>query len=345
MPVKDSVYGEPDGELLEDNQDIMSATFRGIIDLLGKSANGQKGVAENALNAIEYRKYLEGKDFKFNPEVDPNRAFHTFTYPEIPRSALEVIQMLQNESESLSGTKAFSSGISGNALGDSVGGIRSALDATTKRQMGILRRLSNGLVKMARMMISMNAVWLSEEEIVRISDEKYETIPRSSLAGKYDLNLSISTPEVDEAQSQKLAFLLQTLGNKVPFEFTQMLIADIMRLDKRHTLAKMIENYQPQENPVEAKLKELDVMMQEAKIANERAKARENEVDVMLKSAKTMFEEAKAKKASSEADMNDLDYVRKGQGIDHEQEMSKKVLEEENKANIAVLNKMDKESE
>lgn len=345
MPVRKSVYGEPDAELLEDNQQIISAVLRGIIDLLGKSANGQTGIDKNALDNTQYKKFLNGEDFKFNPNTDPNKAFHTFKYPEIPRSALEVITMLQNESEGLTGKKTFDSGISGDAIGSSVGGIRSALDASTKREMGILRRLSSGLIKIAKMFIAMNAIWLSDEEIVRITDEEYITIPRSSLAGKYDLEMSISTPEVDNMQSQKIAFLLQTLGNNVPFGFTKILMADLLKLDKRHKLAKMVKDYEPEQNPLEAKMQELEVMMKEAQVMNENAKARENEVDVMLKSWKAEFEKARARNLDADSDMKDLDFVRKGSGVDHAESMEKEILKEDNKANVAILNNMSKDTE
>ena len=50
MPVLGEVYGEPDAELLNDNQRIAGAITRGMIDLLGRSANAQMGVAKNMLD-------------------------------------------------------------------------------------------------------------------------------------------------------------------------------------------------------------------------------------------------------------------------------------------------------
>ena len=50
LPVRKSVYGEPDGKLLEDNQDIIGAVTRGMIDVLGRSANGQLLIAKGLLD-------------------------------------------------------------------------------------------------------------------------------------------------------------------------------------------------------------------------------------------------------------------------------------------------------
>ena len=52
LPIRRSVYGEPDGALLEDNQKIVGAVTRGMIDIMGRSANGQQGSRKDALDRI-----------------------------------------------------------------------------------------------------------------------------------------------------------------------------------------------------------------------------------------------------------------------------------------------------
>lgn len=337
MPVKNSVYGEPDAELLEDNQKVLGAITRGVIDLLGRSANGQTGVNKDALDLINFKKFVNGEDFKFNPHVDPNRAFYTSKYPEIPRSAIELMNMQNNEAESLTGVKAFNNGITGTSLGDSVGGIRSALDATAKRELSILRRLSNGLIQMAEMFTAMNAVWLSDEEVIMITDTEEVTIPRSSLAGEFDITLSISTPEVEDMKAKELSFMLQTMGNSIPFSMTKIIMADLLRLRKRPQLAEMIENYKPEPDQYEQATKQLEIEKLKAELFNEKQKGLENQADIGLKTAKTISEQAKAKNSIAEADLKDMEFVRKGQGIEHNENMEKELLKESNKINLSML--------
>ena len=57
MPIKKSVYGEPDGELLTENQQILGAVTRGMIDLMGRSANAQQGIPKGFLDAPNRRRY------------------------------------------------------------------------------------------------------------------------------------------------------------------------------------------------------------------------------------------------------------------------------------------------
>jgi hypothetical protein len=315
LPRRKNIYGEPDAALIEDNQKIVGAVTRGIIDIIGRSASGQQGIRKDALDVTNARKFERGEDYKFNANVDPKQAFHMEVYPEIPRSALEVLNMQNNDAEALTGVKAFTQGISGQALGATATGIRSALDATSKRELGILRRLSNGLNQIGRKVISMNSEFLEDEEIVRITNEEFVAINRNDLGGKYDIKLNISTAEADEQKASELAFMLQTMGNTMPPEMSFMILADIAKLRKMPDLAKRISEYQPQPDPMAEQKAQLELALLEAQVANETAKGQENAVDVALKTAKTETEQAKARSMHSGSDLSDLDFVEKESGV------------------------------
>jgi hypothetical protein len=314
LPRRKNIYGEPDAALIEDNQKIVGAVTRGIIDIIGRSASGQQGIRKDALDVTNARKFERGEDYKFNANVDPRQAFHMEVYPEIPRSALEVLNMQNNDAEALTGVKAFTQGISGQALGVTATGIRSALDATSKRELGILRRLSNGLNRIGRKIISMNSEFLEDEEIIRITNEEFVAINRNDLGGMYDIKLNISTAEADEQKGSELAFMLQTVGNTMPLEMTQIILSDIAKLRKMPDLAKRIIEYQPQPDPMAQKKAELEVALLGAQVQNETAKGQENAVDVELKTAKTETERAKARQMHSGSDLSDLDFVDKESG-------------------------------
>jgi len=315
LPRRKNIYGEPDAALIEDNQKIVGAVTRGIIDIIGRSASGQQGIRKDALDVTNARKFERGEDYKFNANVDPRQAFHMEVYPEIPRSALEVLNMQNNDAEALTGVKAFTQGISGQALGVTATGIRSALDATSKRELGILRRLSNGLNQIGRKVISMNAEFLEDEEIIRITNEEFIAINRNDLGGKYDIKLNISTAEADEQKGSELAFMLQTMGNTMPPEMSQMILADIAKLRKMPDLAKRIAEYQPQPDPMAQQKAQLELALLQAQVQNETAKGQENTVDVQLKTAKTETEKAKARQMHSGSDLSDLDFVEKESGV------------------------------
>ena len=325
LPRRKSIYGEPDGALLEDNQKIVGAVTRGMIDIIGRSANGQMGIRKDALDVTNARKFEQGADYKFNSNVDPRQAFHMEVYPEIPGSALNMLNLQNNEAESLTGVKAFSQGITGQALGSTATGIRSALDASSKRELGILRRLANGINQIGRKVISMNAEFLSDQEIIRVTNEEFVAINREDLGGMYDIKLNISTAEADNEKAQELSFMLQTMGNNMDPAMSQMILADIARLRKMPDLSKQIKEYQPQPNPMAEQKAQLEMQLLQAQIANEQAKAAENTVDVEYKKAKTATEMAKNRNLNSKSDLEDLNFVEQESGVgrQHEENMKK----------------------
>ena len=325
-PDNETVYGDSDASLLKDNQDIIGAVSRATIDLIGRSANAQRGVRKDLLDPINRDKFNKGLDYEFNPVNNPKDAIVTSKLPEIPRSALEVIQLQNNEAEALTGVKAFTGGISGDALGSSVGGVRSALDATAKRELGILRRLSEGMKQVGRKIIAMNAVWLADEEIIRITDSEFVSIKRSALAGNFDLSLEVSTAEMDNQKAGELSFMLQTTGNTLPFDITKIILCKIADLRKLPDLSKMIQEYTPQPDPFVQEKNRLEIELLKAQINNENAKAQENVVDVQLKAAKTQAELAKARLSGSKADEVDLNYLEQSSGLKQERALESQLM-------------------
>lgn len=319
LPVRRATYGEPDGALLEDNQKVIGAVTRGMIDIMGKSANGQTGVRRDMLDATNRRKFDKGQDYEFNANVDPRVGVFMHTYPEIPNSAQFMLQLQNFEAESLTGVKNFgNTGISGAGLGDVAAGVRGALDAASKRELGILRRLSSGIIKIGRKMISMNAELLSDEEVVRVTNEHFVPIRRDDLPGSFDLELSISTAEEDNNKAEQLAFMFQTIGPKGDPEMTKMILSDIARLRKMPDLAKKIEAFQPQPDPLVQEKLQLENELLKAQIATEYAKAQQFGASAQLAGAKAGTEGVKAGNLQSDTDLKNLNFVEQESGVTQE---------------------------
>ena len=323
LPVRKENYGEPDGALLEDNQLVIGAVTRGMIDIMGKSANGQTGVRKDMLDATNRRKFDKGQDYEYNANVDPRQGVYMHTYPEIPMSAQLMLQMQNMDAESLTGVQGFSGGISGAGLGDVAVGVRGALDAASKRELGILRRLSNGVVKIGRKMIAMNAEFLSDEEVIRVTNEEFVAVRRDDLAGRFDLKLSISTAEEDDNKAKELGFMLQTIGPNMDPSLSQMILGDIARLRKMPDLAKKIEDYKPQPDPLVQRKAELEIELLEAQIANERAHANERMADAQLTTTKAGTETVKQGQIKSDTDLKNLDFVEQESGVKQERDLQK----------------------
>lgn len=303
LPVKRELYGEPDAELLEDNQKILGALIRGMIDLLGRSANSQQGFAKGMLDPLNRRRYENGQDYEFNPNMPPAQGMVTHTYPELPNSALMMLNLQNQEAEALTGVKSFSGGVSGETYGDVAAGIRGALDAASKREMTILRRVAKGISELGTKIISMNAAFLSEQEVIRITNQEFVTINREDLKGSFDLEVDISTAEVDNAKAQDLAFMLQTLGNTVDQSLTLEILSEICRLKRMPELAEKLKNFQPKPDPMVQEMQKLELELKKAEIEEIKSKAALNY--------------AKAKQAEALADKTDLEFVEQESGTAH----------------------------
>lgn len=321
-PKQRSVFGEPDAEILEDNQKISGALIRGMIDLLGRSANAQQGFQKGMLDVINRRRFEQGEDYEFNPTANPNAGLISHKYTELPASALTLLDAQNREAEGLTGVKAFSGGLTGEGFGEVAAGIRGTLDAASKREMDILRRLAEIFKQAAVKIIAMNGLLLSEEEVVRVTNEQFVVVRRDELEGNFDLIVDISTPEIDERRANDLAFMLQTVGPTLAPQFTQMILTEIAQLRKMPALAKKIETYTPEPDPVEEAMKQLEV----AKIEEQISK---------LKS-ETARNYAQAEKFQSDADATDLETEMKGTGVTHAQDMERQTEQARGNQDLAL---------
>lgn len=315
MPILKSVFGEADASLLQDNQRIIGAVTRGMIDLMGRSANAQSGYAKGFLDPVNKRRFTNGEDFEFNPNGDPRQSIQQMKYPEIPRSAMETISIQNAEAEALTGVKSFSGGISGEAYGSVATGIRGALDSAATREMSILRRLAKGMQKIGEKIIAMNAQFLDEKEVVRVTNEEFVEISRAELAGNFDLKVDISTAAVDEQRASDLGMVLQTVGPDMDPGLRSVILAEIADLKRMPHLAERILSYQPQPDPFQIEMQKLQLAKLQAEVETEMAKA----------------EEARARAAKIFEETDEM-----ATGLKHEREVEKQGAQARGNRNLEV---------
>lgn len=332
MPKKRELYGETDAELLEDDQKVLGAVTRGTIDLLGRSANGQQGIAKGMLDPLNRKRYDNGEDYEFNPTVTPQVGFYDHKYPEIPQSAIQLIQMTNEDAEALTGVKSFSGGVSGSAYGDVAAAAKGAMDAAGLRETAILRRLAQGMIEIGNKIIAMNAMFMSEEETVQVTEEKFVQIKREDLKGNFNLKVDISTAEVDNSKSTDLAFMLQTCGPNVGPDILLMILADIADLKRMPALAHKLRNYTPPPpSPEQQQLAQLQ--LQKAQLEVQLLQS-----EIQLNGSKAQSEGARAGLVGAQKDKTNLDYVEQETGTAHARELQKQEAQAKGNQNLAVTN-------
>jgi len=344
MPVKNSFYGETDGDLLIENQNAIGRMTRAMYDITADIAVGQEFIDETLLSATQKANYKAGRTVYTRAGMSAKNSIYKSTIEDVPRSVFEMINYANNDTESLTGTKAFSQGIGSQALGNVATGIRSSLDATAKRELSILRRLSNNLFKdLAVKTIAMNQAFLDEEEVVRITNSEYVTVKRQDIKGEFDIIIDVSTPEKDSQEAQDLTFLLQTIGPNMDPGLQKVILGKIARLKKQPDLEQQILSFEPEPDPAQEELKKLaleeaelkikklkleiadiakGIESEDSKIAernsrtaqNLQSETKENIATARLKNAQAMVLEEKA-------DLAKLEFAQKADGTDRKRQL------------------------
>jgi len=330
LTVVDSTYGEPDAEVLEENQNSIGKMIRAAEDITGTQAVGQEFIDENFFGITQRNAYEKGNDVYYRSGFDPRTAIYRRKVEPVDSTVFKMIDMQQKEAESMSGTIAFNGGNGGSIMSGSATGIRSAMDATSKRELSILRNISELLKDMARMTITMNQSYMPEEQIVRITNDKHIFIRKDDLSGKIDIKLEISTPEKDNETADKLMTLMQTNAANMDPKIAAMHYEKIARLWKMPDLADKVANFKPEPNPVQEQIQQLQ--LENARLENEKLKVEmteaysrmeervsrttENEADIRKKNAEAALKEAAAGKLTSETDELDRKFMKEmtGQG-------------------------------
>ena len=334
--------GEAAAELVGDNQQITTAIKRGILDNMANSNNAQKGIRIGALSQRNKLRFLNGKNFEFNGSAND---FYEGSYNQIPGSVFSVLEMVNNETESMLGVKSFSGGINGAGLGSTATSARGALDAVSVRRLDIVRNISENLIKpLMRKWMSYNSEFLEEHEVVRITNDEFVQIARDDLKGNIDIDIQVSTAEDNSMKSERLSFLLQTLGQTLDQDMRNLIMIEIARLDKMPDLAKKIEEYEPKPDPMAEEFRKWELRKLQSEVLERESRAQENQVDMRAKTARAVLDEAKAREVGANTDLKDLDFVRRAEGKEAQERMAEKDHDRQTTMSKAIEDNVSKET-
>ena len=336
LPKPFEFYSEPNGELLSDNQFIKTAIYRGIIDNMANSNNGQIAVRKGALTPTDRDRMLKGENFEFNGNAGD--AFFVGSYGQLPSSVFNFLQMIDSESTQLTGVNTFGQQQTTDRLG-SDNHSKGVLDGGNLRKLQIVKSIAENLVKpLLRKWLEYSAELLEAEQIFRVTGgEHFELIKRDDLYGQIDIDLSISTNEDNAIRTNQLAFLLQTIGPNEDPNIRKMIMSEIMKLHRMPELAARIENYEPQPDPLLVAQQQLMIEKLRAEIAELQANAGKIEQDGILKSAKAQNEGARAEQTKAQTDKINLDFIQQQRGMKEQVDMMKLQAQLESNEKIAKM--------
>ena len=347
------MYGEANAALIDDSQKLKTAIIRGMVDNLAQSNNGQVITTKNALDSINAKKMANGENFEVNTSI--NDIKHG-SYNQLPGSVFDMIGLANNDIESITGVMNMNDkGLSG-GIGGSAAGAQGVLDATSTRRLNTVRNIAENMLKpLIRKWMAYNAVFLEPEEVVRITNSEYVTVKRDDLQGRVDIAISVSTPEDNKLKSDKIAFMLQTMGPSMDPDVQYEMMADWADLNQFPVRAKMlrdqadkIREQMSQPDPYEEEMKQIE--LDKMRLANEKTKAeiaaiyaggQEDAADQMEKQAKAQHLMAQTAKINADTDLVKektdtaaLEFLKADNGISHLEKLE--IEDQKNQAKLQM---------
>lgn len=314
----ESKYGMSMADIISDFQVAKTNILRGIFNDIKSSNSQQKGVLKGNLDSVNFKRWKNGEPFEFN--LSPN-GFYQGSYTQIPSYIFNVLQMVDMDEKALANINQ-EAGIGAQATYGSKASKSGQMTPEMIRESDIINNVSENIVKpMLRKWIAYAYEFMEPEDIQRITGMPYQDVSIEFIDGRMDFDITISTEQTDNVKASNLSFLLQTLGNNIPFDITKTIMAEIAELQKMDALADKIKEYEPQPNELEMKEKMLELKLLEASIMERYSRVKENEAEYAMKMAK-------AKESNSKAQMLDLETIRKKYGLDFKEELAKKVVPE-----------------
>ena len=312
-----SIQGIALADILEEYQRIKTGIMRGIFDNLAQSNFNQKGVQKGNLDPINLNRFINGENFEFN--ISPN-AFYQGQYNRIPPEVFKVLQDIDVEKQMNTGIMPMQGGQGFEAIYGSQAGKSGALNSLMLLELDMVTNIAENVIKpLVRKWIYYMYEFLEPTEIEAITKMPYIESEKEEMPNYLDdFTINISTQYTNEAKASELAFLMQTLGQSLPFDMTKMIMSKIAKLKNMQDLAQKIEQYEPQPDPVQQQIMQIELQKKmleleylKAQIQAELGKA---QADVVLK-------QAKAKEAEAKATQTGLKTIKEKYGVDIKQKM------------------------
>jgi hypothetical protein len=204
------------------------------------------------------------------------------------------------------------------------------MDATAKRELSGLRRLSSMMCSVGRDTIILNQTFLSDSEIIRITNEDLKEVRRDDIQGEFDVIVDVATPEKNDETANTLGTILQTNAASLDPALSAKVLARIIKLKNEPDLAHQIENFKPEpdqqaveehkliaeEYRMKNKLLEMQILEiakrienYDANIIEKLSRTQENSGDLDEKVSRAEYWRQQANKVRSETDILDKQYL------------------------------------
>jgi len=299
-----SLWGNAMAYFLADNQKVRSSIMRGIIDNMSLANNGQKFMQRGALDYVQFKRMTEGQRY-IQTNLNPKEAIVDGSFNQLPPSVFNVMTMITEETEQLSGVR------SGGPALDTVSQNKTASGVATQTTMS-QQRMADAVRNLSALMKSIFEDWLvyakeflTPEQMVTMFGQQ-AAVSAQDLQGDVNVTVRVTTEMNKQTQIQQLNLMLQqaqTLGQSLPPQLLNQIVAEMMELFDKPHIADAIREYQPQPDPMAVQMQQLEMAKLQAEIQKLQAEAQ----------AEIMYKQAQSREKLAKADATDMQTITKPQ--------------------------------
>ena len=285
-----SLWGNALAFFIGDNQKAKTGIVRGIFDNMSMANNGQKFVERGALDYINFKRMRNGERHII---VNKKDAIHDGSYNELPAAVFNTLQMINSETEQLSGV---SSG--GPAL--SIDGASQDKDnqmtMSQKKMSSIVRGVSGLMSKVFYEWILMAKVFIDNEQIEEMfSGSELEAYDAFKNAQHCKIKMSVGTEVNRNIRINQLNLLLQqsqALGEMAPKDSYSTLVGEMYELFDMYEEAQKLRDYKPEPSEMEMQQHQMAMQMQQLQMQKLQVEIQNLQSEGQLNIAKAQLAQA-----------------------------------------------------
>ncbi|NOQ31167.1 MAG: hypothetical protein GQ570_08605 [Helicobacteraceae bacterium] len=283
-----SLWGNALAYFIGDNQIIKSSLMRGILDNMSNSNNGQKFITRGSIDYPNLKKMRNGEKIILVNKPD---GIQDGSYNNLPNSVFQTLQMVDADSQELSGVSSGSPALNNSALAKDDSDAQ--LTMSQQRMASTVRGVGNLIRKIMKEWLLMAEIFLSNEQIEGMfTAQEQRDILAFQESKHQQINVKVGTEVVRGQRIQQLNLLMQqakVLGDESPPDTINALVAEMFELFDMYEKAEGIRSYekpppsQEQQMMMQLELqeKQLSVQKIQAEIVEIQSRANSNAVKDM----------------------------------------------------------------
>ena len=306
-----SLWGRALAYFIMDNQKIRSSIMRGVIDNMSLANNGQKFFKKGMMDYTNWKRMTNGERY-IQVNGNPAEAVMDGSFNNLPPSVFNVMDLVTNETQELSGISSSGPGLDTIAQGKTASGVATQTTMAQQRMADAVRNLGSMMKGVFEDWLDLGKEFIEPEQIVRMFGQ-YVPLSRDDLKGDYNISLRVDTEMNRQTQIQQLNLLLQqsqALGEKAPPQALNLIVAEMMDLFNKPALAEAYRTYQPKPDPMQQQMMQLELQDKQADIAKKIAEAEKLRVEAK---ADGMYKMAQSREKLAKADQQDMETILKPQ--------------------------------